>query len=43
MVVFQNVPSWNWTIATGSFIDEFTVEPASCATPSSACAWAARC
>ena len=26
MVVFQNVPSWNWTIATGSFIDEFTLE-----------------
>ena len=26
MVVFQNVPSWNWTIAAGSFIDEFTVE-----------------
>jgi len=26
MVVFQSVPSWNWTIAAGSFIDEFTVE-----------------
>ncbi len=26
MVVFRSVPSWNWTIATGSFIDEFTVE-----------------
>ncbi|WP_079435857.1 Cache 3/Cache 2 fusion domain-containing protein [Zoogloea sp. LCSB751] len=26
MVVFETAPSWGWIVATGSFIDEFTVE-----------------
>lgn len=26
MVVFESAPSWGWIVATGSFIDEFTVE-----------------
>ncbi|MCK6374516.1 methyl-accepting chemotaxis protein [Zoogloea sp.] len=26
MIVFDSAPSWGWIVATGSFIDEFTVE-----------------
>ncbi|HOY03118.1 MAG TPA: methyl-accepting chemotaxis protein [Zoogloea sp.] len=26
MVVFDSAPAWGWIVATGSFIDEFTVE-----------------
>ena len=26
MIVFDSAPSWGWIVATGSFVDEFTVE-----------------
>ncbi len=26
MIVFESAPSWGWIVATGSFIDEFTLE-----------------